>query len=63
MLSVSEIARYQLSGLSSPSPGPVRVDSAPAAQAAHVRDERDVRLAILAELALRCLVRDRDWLW
>jgi curved DNA-binding protein CbpA len=40
--------------------GPVRVDS-PHAVPASRRDEDEIRLAVLAALALRCLARDRDW--
>ena len=39
--------------------GPVRVDG-PHATPARGRDEDELRLALLAELALRCLARDRD---
>jgi len=39
--------------------GPVRVDG-PHATPASGRDEDELRLALLAELALRCLARDRD---
>ena len=42
--------------------GPVRVDS-PRAVPASGRDEDEIRLAVLAELALRCLAWDRDWPW
>jgi len=44
--------------------GPVRVDGPPAAPAGG-REEDEIRLAVLAALALRCLARDRDWggLW
>jgi curved DNA-binding protein CbpA len=41
--------------------GPVQVDGGPAADRDH--EERDLRLAILAHLALRYLARDRDWPW
>jgi curved DNA-binding protein CbpA len=43
--------------------GPVQVDGGPAASAVHDHDERDLRWAILAHLALRYLARDRDWPW
>ena len=43
--------------------GPVRVDGGPAAHAVHGHDERDLRWAIVAHLALRYLARDRDWPW
>ena len=43
--------------------GPVRVDGGPAAHAVHGHDERDLRRAIVAHLALRYLARDRDWPW
>ena len=39
--------------------GPVRVDG-PHPTPAGGRDEYELRLALLAELALRCLARDRD---
>jgi curved DNA-binding protein CbpA len=42
--------------------GPVRVDS-PHAVPASRRDEDEIRLAVLAALALRCLACDRDRLW
>ena len=44
--------------------GPVRVDG-PHAAPVSGRDEDEIRLAVLAALALRCLARDRDWdgLW
>ena len=40
--------------------GPVRV-SGPYAAPVGGRDEDELRLALLAALALRCLARDRDW--
>ena len=43
--------------------GPVRVDGGPSAPAAGPPDERDLTLAVLAQLALRCLARTRDWPW
>jgi curved DNA-binding protein CbpA len=43
--------------------GPVRVERAHPAPAAGILDERDLRLAVLAEVALHYLVRDRDWPW
>jgi curved DNA-binding protein CbpA len=42
--------------------GPVRVDG-PRGGPAGGHDEDEVRLAVLAALALRCLARDRDWSW
>jgi curved DNA-binding protein CbpA len=42
--------------------GPVRVDG-PRATPAGGRDEDELRLALLAALALRCLARDQDRLW
>jgi curved DNA-binding protein CbpA len=39
--------------------GPVRIEG-PHATPASGRDEDELRLALLAELALRCLARDRD---
>jgi curved DNA-binding protein CbpA len=41
--------------------GPVRVEAPPAAGGS--RAQEDIRLAVLAELALRYLARDWDWLW
>jgi curved DNA-binding protein CbpA len=41
--------------------GPVRVDSPHPAPAAAGADEPDVRLAVLADLALRYLARERPW--
>jgi curved DNA-binding protein CbpA len=43
--------------------GPVRVDGAPVAQASRGGDKRDIELAILAELAVHWLARDRGWPW
>jgi hypothetical protein len=43
--------------------GPVRVEGARPAAAADGWDEEDVRLAVLAELALRYLARDRGRPW
>jgi curved DNA-binding protein CbpA len=43
--------------------GPVRVDGPRAAPPAGGRDEQDIRLAVLAELALRYLARDRGRPW
>ncbi len=43
--------------------GPVRVDGAPVAPASRGGDERDIKLAILAELAVHWLARDRGWPW
>jgi curved DNA-binding protein CbpA len=43
--------------------GPVRVNGAPSAPAAGLPDEGELALAVLAQLALRCLARDRDWPW
>jgi molecular chaperone DnaJ len=48
------LAREQL-------PGPVLVEGTRPAPAAGGWDEQDIRLAVLAELALRCLARDRGW--
>jgi DnaJ domain len=54
-------------GLRVPAPplraGPVQVDSPPGAQARPVRDERDITLAVLAELAVRGLARGRSRPW
>jgi curved DNA-binding protein CbpA len=41
--------------------GPVRVEGVRPAPSAGGRDEEDIRLAVLAELALRYLVRGRPW--
>ena len=43
--------------------GPVRVEGPYPAPAAGGRDEQEIRLAVLARLALRYLARDRDWPW
>jgi curved DNA-binding protein CbpA len=43
--------------------GPVRVDGPRPAPPAGGWDEEDIRLAVLAELALRCLARDRGRPW
>ena len=43
--------------------GPVLVDGPHPAQAGTGPDEREIRLAVLAELAWRYLARDRDWPW
>ena len=43
--------------------GPVRVDGPYPARPAPGRDEEDLRLAVLAELALRYLARDRGRPW
>jgi hypothetical protein len=43
--------------------GPVRVDGPCPAPPAAGWDEEDVRLAVLAELALRYLARDRGRPW
>ena len=43
--------------------GPVLVEGTYPAPAAGGWDEPDIRLAMLAELALRYLARDRDWPW
>ena len=43
--------------------GPVRVDGGPVAPASRGGDERDIKLAILAELAVHWLARDRGWPW
>jgi curved DNA-binding protein CbpA len=43
--------------------GPVRVEGPYPAPAAGGRDEQEIRLALLATLALRYLARDRDWPW
>ena len=43
--------------------GPVLIEGTHPAPAPGGRDERDIMLAVLAELALRCLARDRDWPW
>ena len=43
--------------------GPVLVEGTHPAPAAGGWDERDIMLAVLAELALRYLARDRDWPW
>ena len=43
--------------------GPVRVEGPHRAPAPGRRDEQEIRLAVLAGLALRYLARDRDWPW
>ena len=43
--------------------GPVRVEASGPAPQADSRDEEDLRLVLLAELALRYLARDRGWPW
>jgi curved DNA-binding protein CbpA len=43
--------------------GPVRVESPHRAAESGRRDEEEIRLAMLAGLALRYLARDRDWPW
>ena len=43
--------------------GPVQVSGCYGPQPAGGRDEEEVRLAILAALALGYLARDRDWPW
>jgi curved DNA-binding protein CbpA len=43
--------------------GPVRVEGPHRAPVPGRRDEEEVRLAVLAGLALRYLARDRDWPW
>ena len=43
--------------------GPVRVDGPGPGSASGGRDEEEIRLAILADLALRYLSRDWDWSW
>jgi curved DNA-binding protein CbpA len=43
--------------------GPVRVSGCYGPRPAGGRDEEEVRLAILAALALGYLARDRDWPW
>jgi len=43
--------------------GPVRVEAPRPAPPAGGWDEEDIRLAVLAELALRCLARDRGRPW
>ena len=43
--------------------GPVLVEGTHPAPAPGGWDERDIMLAVLAELALRRLTRDRDWPW
>jgi curved DNA-binding protein CbpA len=43
--------------------GPVRVEGPHRAPAPDPRDEEEIRLAMLAGLALRYLARDRDWPW
>jgi curved DNA-binding protein CbpA len=43
--------------------GPVRVEGPRPAPPADSRDEEDIRLAVLAELALRYLARDRGRPW
>ena len=43
--------------------GPVRVEGSRAALATAGREEQDIRLAVLAELALRYLARDRGRPW
>jgi hypothetical protein len=43
--------------------GPVRVEGPYPAPAACGWDEEEIRLAVLAGLALRYLARDRDWPW
>jgi hypothetical protein len=64
------VRRARPGGVTGPVPGPplragpVRV-SGPHAAPAGGPDEDELRLAVLAALALRCLARDRDWdgLW
>jgi curved DNA-binding protein CbpA len=41
--------------------GPVRIDGAYPAPCAGSQDEPDIRLAVLADLALRYLARERPW--
>ena len=58
--------RHHAAGAGPPPPlraGPVLVEGAPPARAPGGWDERDIRLAVLADLALRHLARDRDWPW
>ncbi len=43
--------------------GPVRVEGPYPVPAAGGWDEQEIRLAVLARLALRYLARDRDWPW
>jgi curved DNA-binding protein CbpA len=43
--------------------GPVRLEGPSRESPAGGRDEEDVRLAVLAGLALRYLARDRGWPW
>jgi curved DNA-binding protein CbpA len=43
--------------------GPVRVEGPRRASAPGRPDEEEIRLAVLAGLALRYLARDRDWPW
>ena len=43
--------------------GPVLVEGTHPAPAGGGWDEQDIRLAVLAELALGYLARDRDWPW
>ena len=43
--------------------GPVRVEGLVPAPTAARRPEEEIKLAVLAELALRYLARDRDWPW
>jgi curved DNA-binding protein CbpA len=64
------VRRVRPGGVTGPVPGPplrvgpVRVDG-PHVAPAGGREEDEIRLAVLAALALRCLTRDRDWggLW
>jgi hypothetical protein len=62
------VRRVRPGGVTGPVPGPplrvgpVRV-SGPHAAPAGGGDEDELRLAVLAALALRCLARDRDGLW
>jgi curved DNA-binding protein CbpA len=64
------VRRARPGGVTGPVPGPplragpVRVDG-PHAAPAGGREEDELRLALLAALALRCLARDRyrDWDW
>jgi curved DNA-binding protein CbpA len=43
--------------------GPVRVESPHRTVGPGRRDEEEIRLAVVAGLALRCLARDWDWPW
>jgi DnaJ domain len=43
--------------------GPVRVEGPHQVPAPARPDDEDIRLAVLAGLALRCLARDWDWPW